>query len=813
MSTEVLADGTYVLDKPVELPEILDVVIVGGGPAGTAAAFRAKELGLKALVIDYDDLMKRIRDYAKSKLILPDYGGGDKMQFPQGGELISALHFKPIDKDDMCNEWKGFYRKFNVPAKIGLELTGFEYLPDGTIKVGTFNHRLRKDEFIHTRHLVYAIGRGVPRRFDIPGNTDGIAYRLDDSANYTGRPVCIIGGGTSAAEAVIAISNSKIDTGDGCPVYWSYRGDKMPKVSKALSEVFFDAYIGNGNIRYFPKSEPVAIITGPDREEYLSLRVDRRNVENRSVEATHLEFTKTSCIACIGEDIPESFLNSMGIYMATGGPKNKKRMVVTPIMETQQPNVYMIGDILSPMYLETENHAGDPSTFSDIRRKGNIKSALRDGVFVAEVVKQKLDGQSQIKVNLDFAPPASSAPASDKTTLSSADDSTAAGLPVPDLDAIINPSSDVPVEKELADTAPRLVRMTSADVEEDEFIIQSGGRLAIGNGEVDVQLPGDNSTTNKHAVLEERGGEYILHDQGNPAGVFLRLSSKKLRQIQPGALLQLGRQYLMFGKDGDGDGLMMAQYDRAGKLLKKHTLSEGTIIAGRDAPNITLDPDDKVLSRRHLIVSLKNGDLFVKDAGSTNRTYLRVKDSVTLQDDEIFRIGPNFFKINADNAAPKDSTVFNVPTPPPQATMILTSSPVAAPAAAPAKDPEPAAAPAAPTAPTPEPAATPAPAGEPTVKFKGESETFKIEPSESVLEVALDNDVSIKYECQSGSCGLDPIRIISGGEFLNDIDEEGEEWTLDEICHLEAGNESGKCRLACMTKVSGGPVEFEVVKK
>ena len=103
--------------------------------------------------------MKRIRDYAKSKLILPDYGGGDKMQFPQGGELISALHFEPIDKDDMCNEWKGFYKKFNVPAKIGLELTGFEYLEDGTIQVNTFNHRLRKDEAIKTKHLVYAIGR------------------------------------------------------------------------------------------------------------------------------------------------------------------------------------------------------------------------------------------------------------------------------------------------------------------------------------------------------------------------------------------------------------------------------------------------------------------------------------------------------------------------------------------------------------------------------------------------------------------------------------------------------------------------------
>ena len=107
MPAETLADGTYVLDEPVALPEILDVLIVGGGPAGTAAAFRAKELGLAALVIDYDDLMKRIRDYAKDKFILPHFGGGDKMKFPKGGDFVARLHFSAIDKDDMCAAWKG----------------------------------------------------------------------------------------------------------------------------------------------------------------------------------------------------------------------------------------------------------------------------------------------------------------------------------------------------------------------------------------------------------------------------------------------------------------------------------------------------------------------------------------------------------------------------------------------------------------------------------------------------------------------------------------------------------------------------------
>ena len=86
---------------------------------------------------------------------------------------------------------------------------------------------------------------------------------------------CVIGGGTSAAEAVIAISNAKIADGDPTPIYWSYRGDKLPRVSKALAEVFFEAYVGNGNIRYHPKSDPAAVVIAEDRKEYLSPRWTR----------------------------------------------------------------------------------------------------------------------------------------------------------------------------------------------------------------------------------------------------------------------------------------------------------------------------------------------------------------------------------------------------------------------------------------------------------------------------------------------------------------------------------------------------------
>ena len=83
---------------------------------------------------------------------------------------------------------------------------------------------------------------------------------------------------------MIAISGAKMAAEDQTAVYWSYRGGSMPKVSKALSDVFFGAYVGNGNVRYLAFSEPVGVVTADDKQEYLSVRTDRKAAPDRPAE-------------------------------------------------------------------------------------------------------------------------------------------------------------------------------------------------------------------------------------------------------------------------------------------------------------------------------------------------------------------------------------------------------------------------------------------------------------------------------------------------------------------------------------------------
>lgn len=779
--------------------ELLDMLIVGGGPAGTAAAFRAKELGIRALVIDFDDLMKRIRDYSKDKLILPNFGGGDKMKFPAGGELVTRLHFQDIDKDEMCQMWKGFYQDCDIPSRVGPELTGLERHADGTWTANTWNHVTNAPEVYRTRYVVLAPGRGVPRRFDIPGNTDGIAYRLDDANNYIEGPVCVIGGGTSAAEAVIAISNAKLAANDPFPVAWSYRGTQMPRVSKALAGTFFEAYLGNGNVRYYPVSEPVAVVQGPDRVEYLSVLIDRKTVPGRIQECMHLEFPKTRCIACIGEDIPESFLRDLGIHMVAGGAGEKKMMAVSPLLETQQPGVFLIGDLLSQAYFETEQFGADPGTFQRIKHRGNIKSSLRDGVFVAEVIKQKLEGRTRIDVVMrdaedgPVAVPVAAAVPVPSTPTPSPFSST---VKVPAETSSATPSaapSSTPVPESLASSGhvtmaidyaqlepineAHLVRVTEAGVDADEFPLQFVGVTRIGSTACDINFPDDPLVAPSHASITNREGTYYLRDDGSTSGTYLRLRVGHPRPVAPGDLLRLGRQILVV--QNDLRGYTVQQYDVSGQLVASHPLPERTVVFGRAGergdPDVVLAANDMTLSRFHVSITRKDDRLLVEDFNSRNGTFLKVGDSVKLYNGDEIRLGRQILRVALQADAP-DKT-----------------------GSAPSKEfPRPVAA--IPVEPAPAPVGKAA-----QVTFKATGATFAMQASQTILDIADEFDVELDHECWVGKCGADLIRIVEGQEFLNEVSEQ-ESKTIK-----RRGAEPGHCRLACMTRVSG-PVVVEAVE-
>ena len=340
------------------------MLIVGGGPFGTAAAFRAKELGLAALVIDYDDLMKRIRDYAKDKQILPDYGGGDRMQFPDGGPARRRAAFRADRQGpDVARMEGALSRQFSVPAQIGVELTGLERDGDGVWQRGGVEplHEGRAELSRAARRARVRARRAAAPRHS--RQCAGPGVRLDRRGSSTSAdPVCVIGGGTSAAEAVIAISNAKAQARRINRRSTGRTAANMPKVSQALAAVLFDVFMSNGNVRFLLGSDPIAVTTR-DGQEFVAIRTAVTEQPGQPREVVQLEFTKAFCVACIGADRPDPLLEKSRCRVRAEGIRRRRSARRQSAARDAPPGLYLAGDLLSPDYAETTNFDGHPSTF------------------------------------------------------------------------------------------------------------------------------------------------------------------------------------------------------------------------------------------------------------------------------------------------------------------------------------------------------------------------------------------------------------------------------------------------------------------
>src|SRR5689334_15613915 len=154
-----------------------DVIIVGGGPAGLAAALYTARMDLKTVVVDRGPLGGQLLNTE----LVEDYPGFESVL---GSELALKM---------------GEHAR-----KFGVEIRDFEPVKeidvDGDMKVV----RLESGEEIRTPALIMAAG-GLPRYLEVPGEKElwgrGVSYcAVCDGAFFKGQELAVVGGGDAAVE-------------------------------------------------------------------------------------------------------------------------------------------------------------------------------------------------------------------------------------------------------------------------------------------------------------------------------------------------------------------------------------------------------------------------------------------------------------------------------------------------------------------------------------------------------------------------------------------------------------------------------------
>jgi thioredoxin reductase (NADPH) len=290
-----------------------DVVIVGAGPAGMAAALYTGRAKLKTLLLDRAGL-----------------GGGQLMNT----ELIEDYPaIKSITGSEMATAFEEQIREFGVEVTWG-EVTGFE---------ARGNRRVVKTddgtEYV-AKTIIVSTG-GLPRKLDVPGEQEfagrGVSYcAICDGAFFKNQVLAVVGGGDSAVEEATFLTRY------GEKVYIIHRRDEW-RAQKLLQDRAL------ANPRIVPVwNSVVEQIGGENKVEWLSVR----NVQTG--EQTRLEVG--------GVFVYVGFMPNSQVF----GPefsKDEQGFILTDgKMETHIPGLYVAGDVRSQYVRQISNAVGDATT-------------------------------------------------------------------------------------------------------------------------------------------------------------------------------------------------------------------------------------------------------------------------------------------------------------------------------------------------------------------------------------------------------------------------------------------------------------------
>ena len=181
---------------------MLDLLIIGAGPAGLSAAEAAAREGLTYVVIEKGTIANTIRQYPVGRAMF-----STPNEVEMHPDTLKPVREKPT-REEMLSHYIHFVLNFDLHINTGERVVAI----NGNIDEG-FNIKTDKSDYSAAR-VLFAIGAMEhPRRLNVPGEELAKVHHLFvEPYAYVRKDALVVGGGNSAAEAALFLSEEGVRT-------------------------------------------------------------------------------------------------------------------------------------------------------------------------------------------------------------------------------------------------------------------------------------------------------------------------------------------------------------------------------------------------------------------------------------------------------------------------------------------------------------------------------------------------------------------------------------------------------------------------
>ena len=327
---------------------MLDLLIIGAGPAGITAAYEAKKAGLDYLVIEKGLIGNTIYNYPVGLTV---FSTTNELEFEPGGlnparekptreELLSYYVRFVLDNElDVKTEEKVLSAS-SVYVVVGSEeKDGTTDKEENTERESGFEVVTDKGTY-QAKNVLFAMGAmDYPRKLNVPGeDLPKVRDHFRETYPWVKKRALIVGGGNSAGEAALFLAEEGADTTlaifrsdwenndpkQGCIKYW---------VKQPLEEE-----LKNHCLKLFFLGKVVEI-----KEDEVVLEDENGEID---------VLPNDVVFVLIGADADLSMLKNLGVETTTAGKYGEVPVYDAETFETNVPGIYVAGHFTSHRHIK-----------------------------------------------------------------------------------------------------------------------------------------------------------------------------------------------------------------------------------------------------------------------------------------------------------------------------------------------------------------------------------------------------------------------------------------------------------------------------